>query len=111
MKYTLLISIVLLIIVFFSSCEKDNDLTGDCFSDVPTVRQIKNQPAVVKSAGGSFYIIEQGSIDSKLNPCNLKEDFQIDNLQITISGDVKATLQGGPGPCCTEDFVITKISK
>jgi hypothetical protein len=30
---------------------------------------------------------------------------------VTISGDVRSRPQGASEPCCTENFVITKISK
>ena len=96
--------------IFFYSCKKDETKTNDCFPNSTTYRQIIDKPATIKlQPGGLFYIVEQGTIDTKLNPCNLSSDFQVDNLQVTISGDVKTTIQGGPGPCCTENFVITKI--
>ena len=93
------------------ACNKDNTPTDDCFPNSSTVRQITNQQAIIKLAGGRFYIVEQGAIDTKLNPCNLTKEFQVDNLQVTVSGDVKATAQGGNEPCCTENFVIAKISR
>jgi hypothetical protein len=93
------------------SCKKGSNSTPDCFPDTSTVRQISNAQATIKKVEAAFYIVEQGSVDTKLNPCTLPTDFQVNNLQVIISGDVKATLQGGPGPCCTEDFVITKISR
>lgn len=94
------------------SCKKDNNKTDDCFPNETTYRQIVNKQATIrKLPSGLFYIVEQGTIDTKLNPCNLTTDFQVDNLQVTISGDVKATIQGGPGPCCTENLVITKITR
>lgn len=105
-------TIILIVGIAFISCEKDSRKTNDCFPNSTTARQIVNKLATVRQQpGGLFYIIEQGSIDTKLNPCNLANEFQVDNLQVTISGDVKATLQGGPGPCCTDDFVITKITR
>lgn len=95
-----------------NSCKKENTKTSDCFPNADTYRQIVDRPATVRQqAGGTFYIVEQGTIDTRLNPCNLTTEFQIDNLQVTISGDVKATLQGGTVPCCTENFVITKITR
>lgn len=115
MKTLMRLNFRLVTLIFFvtsiTSCEKDNNPTVDCFPNTSTVRQITNKQATIKSAGGKFYIIEQGTIDTKLNPCNLTHEFQVDNLQVTISGDVKATVQGGPEPCCTENFVITKISR
>lgn len=98
--------------ILFHSCKKDDTKTTDCFPNADTYRQIVDKPATVRQqASGTFYIIEQGTIDTKLNPCNLPTEFQVDNLQVTISGDVKATTQGGPGPCCIENFVITKITR
>ena len=55
--------------------------------------------------------VEQGSIDTKLLPCNLPMEFIQDGLQVVISGEVKSTPQSGFGPCCTENFVITKITR
>ena len=97
---------------FICSCKKDKANSNDCFPNVTTTRTILNKPATIKlQPGGVFYIVEQGTIDTKLNPCNLTTEFKVDNLQVTITGEVKATIQGGPGPCCTDDFYITKISK
>jgi hypothetical protein len=105
-------SLVLFIALAFFACKKDNVKSDDCFPGVITSRQIVDKPASIRQQSiGQFYIIEQGTIDTKLNPCNLPTEFQVDNLQVTISGDVKATVQSGPGPCCTDNFVITKISR
>jgi hypothetical protein len=96
----------------FYACKKNDAKTSDCFPDASTYRQIVDKPATIKQQpGGVFFIIEQGTIDTKLNPCNLPGDFQANNLQVIVSGNVKATVQGGPGPCCTENFVITEIKK
>jgi hypothetical protein len=97
--------------IIVCSCKKDNNGNTDCFPNSSTVRQITNGQATIKEVGSKFYIVEQGSIDTKLNPCSLPTQYQVNNLQVTISGDVKSTLQGGPEPCCTENFVITKITK
>jgi hypothetical protein len=111
MRYTTSFIASLFIITIAPSCKKDKNSNSDCFPNSSTVRQINNAQATVKKAGEKFYIVEQGSIDTKLNPCTLPQEFQIDNLQVTISGDVKSTIQSGPGPCCTENFVIAKISR
>ncbi len=58
-----------------------------------------------------IYIIEQGTIDTKLIPCNLPIEFVQDNLQVIISGDVKLRPREANEPCCTEDIVITKITR
>lgn len=81
--------------LFFSnSCKKDDSKKNDCLPTATTYRQIINKPATIRQhPGGTFYIVEQGTIDGQLIPCNLTADFQIDNLLVTISGDVKATVQ------------------
>lgn len=99
------------IMLLFSFCRKEKGTSNDCFPGAITYRTVIDQPAIVKQAGGVFFLVEQGSIDSKLVPCNLPADFQFDLLPVTISGDVKTTVQGGPGPCCTEYFVIKKIKR
>lgn len=108
-NYQFLIFVVLLLIV--SSCKKTNK-AENCFPEVPTVRQITNKPAVIKVTApvNSVYIVEQGSIDTKLIPCNLAKEFVQNDLQVIISGDVKETPQGS-GVCCTENFIITKITR
>ena len=101
--------LVLAALAIFASCKKNDTLKTECFPNDITTRTIVDKQAVIKLVDGKFYIVEQEAIDTKLIPCNLTQDFQVDNLQVTISGDVKATLQGGPGPCCSENFVISKI--
>lgn len=113
MKKTFLIPLFVGLLCFFlNSCKKDDSRRKDCLNTTATYRQIFDKPATIRQqTAGTFYILEQGTIDVKLNPCNLTADFHIDNLRVTISGDVKATVQGGLEPCCTEDFVITKITR
>ena len=101
----------MVLMIFFSACKKENNTTAGCWLDVLDTRIIVNSPATIKSTGAGFYIVEQGYIDLIFNPCNLNPAFQIDNLQVIISGNVKPTIQNGAGPCCTENFVITKIEK
>ena len=108
-KYITFLSILLGLIILFHSCKKNDKSKTGCFLNDTTARQIINKQASIKLANGQFYIVEQGTIDTKLIPCNLTQEFQVDNLQVTISGDIKATAQGGPAPCCSENFVITKI--
>ena len=93
------------------SCKKEKSNSDDCDPNLTTSRVLVNRPAtVLQPSDGQFYLIEHGTIDSKLLPCNLATAFKVHNLAVTISGDVKATVQGGPDPCCIEYFVITKIS-
>jgi hypothetical protein len=93
------------------SCKKD-EKTDSCFSGSPTVRQIVNQQATIKVTGTilGVYMVEQGSIDTKLIPCNLPQEFLQNDLQVIISGEVKST-PPGTGPCCSNNFVITSISR
>lgn len=104
-----------IIIILFLSCSscKKNTTNTDCFPDATTIEQIIDKPAIIKATGnpGEYFIILQGSIDRRLRPCNLSEEFKINNLSVMVSGLVKGTVQGGPLPCCTYDFTITKISK
>ena len=108
-NYISFLTILLGVTMLFHSCKKNETSKTDCFPNDITTRQIINKQASVKLTNGQFYIVEQGTIDTKLIPCNLTQDFQVDNLQVTISGDVKATAQGGSYSCCSENFVISKI--
>ena len=110
MRHCLTIIAFLPLTTIISSCKKDNSIT-DCFPNSSTVRQISNEEAMVKAGDGKFYLVEQNTIDTKLNPCTLAEEFQVDNLRVIISGDVKSTQRVAFEPCCTDNFVITKISR
>lgn len=90
---------------------KDKNSGTNCFPDTSIVRQIVNKNASIKLLNTQFFIVEDGTIDTKLNPCNLPREFQVDNLLVLISGDVKSTFYSGVGPCCTENFEITSILK
>ena len=107
------LTLTMLVVVFAGtfSCKKNADIKTTCLPDSKTVREITDKAAVVKAVNNQFYLIEQGTVDSKLRPCTLSQQFQHDNLNVTISGEVKATLQCADCPCCIEDFVITKISQ
>jgi hypothetical protein len=98
------------LVTIVGSCKKDKNITG-CFPNATTVRQISNMQAVIKLTAtvNPVWIIEQGLIDNILIPCNFPMEFYQDGLQVIISGEVKSTLQSGS--CCTENFVITKISR
>ena len=103
----------ILVATIFSSCKKNDNTTNNtgCIANATTVRQINNAQATVKINAGKFYIFEQGTIDTRLNPCFLATEFQVDNLQVIISGEVKLTQRVGNEPCCTEDFMIIKITR
>ncbi len=111
MRYWLNLMVLLLLLI---SCkkEKDETITG-CSPDAITIRQISNNQAIIKVTGmmNGVYILEQGTIDTKLIPCNLPAEFIQNDLQVIISGDVKFRQRTGIEPCCTENLVITKITR
>jgi hypothetical protein len=105
--------VLLLIMLHLISCKKQDESTG-CFSNAATTRVIANKKAMVKltaTAVEPVYLVEEGSIDTRLIPCNFPPEFYENDLEVTISGEVKATPQTGLVPCCAENFVITKISR
>lgn len=101
----------LYLVMVAGSCKKENK-TNNCSPDIPTVRRIDNKPAVIKLTAtvNPAYIVEQGSIDTKLIPCNLPMEFFENDLRVVISGEVKPSAQQG-GTCCTENLFITKITR
>ena len=101
---------IAIVIVIMNGCKKDKVLMPDCFPQMTTTRQIMDQQATVVLQNEVFYLIEQGTIDTRLKPCNLPQKYQIHNLQVTISGAVKSTIRNGVEPCCVENFVLTQIT-
>jgi hypothetical protein len=99
----------ILLLLIFLSCKKDKEKITNCFSDTPTTRSILNKKATIQLLNNEWYIIEKGIIDTRLLPCSLDDEFKIDNLPVTITGEVKNTIP--TGVCCTENFVVNKIEK
>lgn len=102
-----------LLLILAGSCTKENK-SPDCLPDSPTIRVIENKKAIVKltaTAVEPVYLVEEGAIDTRLIPCNFPMEFYQNDLQVTISGNVKAFQQTMPVTCCAENFVITKISR
>jgi hypothetical protein len=95
--------------ILFFSCKKSKETNTQCFSEVTTTRSIIDKPASIFFANNNYYIIEQSTIDIKLLPCNLPDEFKINGLLIKVSGEVKNLVANGP--CCIDNFVITKITK
>ncbi len=95
--------------IILISCKKSTDKSTTCFSDVTTTRIITDKPAYIHFADNQYYIKEQFTIDTRLLPCNLADEFKVSGLLVTISGEVKNSLPNNP--CCTDNFVITKISR
>lgn len=111
MLYNLSFWIGLFLICVSASCKKQAN-KNECFADVPTIRTLTNKQAVVKVTATvySAYLVEQGTIDTKLIPCNLPMEFLQNDLPVIVSGEVKGTPRDG-GPCCAENFVITQITR
>jgi hypothetical protein len=101
--------ISILLTITFLSCKKNKETNSTCFSDSSTTRTILNKQATIQLLNNEFYIIEKGTIDIRLLPCSLADEFKINNLQVTISGEVKNTVL--TSACCTENFVVNKIEK
>jgi hypothetical protein len=105
--------ILLLLMTLLNRCKKNDKLSENCFSGAPTIRQILNKQAIIKitAPNASPYLVETGSIDGKLIPCNLPSEFNQNDLLVTISGEVKQRTQSGLEPCCSENLFITKITR
>jgi len=108
-QYITLLTILLISTSFFSCKKTSTAATVDCFEGTATTRTITDKKATVKLSGAEFYLVEDGSIDTKLKPCNLQSEFQVHDLQVTISGMVKSAVT--ISVCCTENFVLTKIER
>ena len=94
------------------SCKK-HKATAPCSPDNTTIRTITDKKAVIQVTAtvNPAWIIEEGSTDTKLIPCNLPMEFYQNGLQVVISGDVKLTVQDSQAPCCNQSFIITKITR
>jgi hypothetical protein len=105
--------LILLLMTFFVGCKKNGQQADNCFADAPTIRQIVDKQALIKitNPNGGAYLVETGSIDGKLIPCNLPTEYYQNDLLVTISGEVKPRVQSPLEPCCSEDFFITKITR
>ena len=94
-KHNLLGLFVLLGIIFFFACKKDDS------SDFTTVKQIETRNAVMKCSNFVKHIyFEEGIISDSptlpdtiymLEPINLPEKFNLHDLKVTVSGDIIAT--------------------
>lgn len=105
-------NLLFVVVMLFTNACKKNKTTDDCSPNSAIARTILNKPATIfKQPNGIFYIVEQGTIDSKLIPCNLPSEFKVDQMQVVISGEVKTSGQPASAPCCTNNFYILKITK
>ncbi len=108
MRYILVF--ISLILIISTSCKKDNKLDRACFTDTANAGRLIDKQATIKLSGTTFYMYEQGTIDTRLIPCNLPQDFKVNDLQVKISGYTKQSKEGG-AICCTEILFITKITR
>lgn len=102
-----LVLFVIATLLFTVSCKKESTLDQSCSNGDTVVREIVEAVATVHDAGGSFQIIEENTYDTRLLPCNLPEEFKVDQLQVVITGKTLATFQ--TGICCVERLVLQKI--
>lgn len=115
MRRYLILILVIGIISPSVACKKDKKEPSpdDCFAGSAIIRKITDVEATVLVTATIYgnYLVEKGAIDTRLIPCNLPQEFMQNNLTVTVSGEVRtgATVMGGP--CCTQNFVITKISR
>jgi hypothetical protein len=93
-------------------CKRENSYQ-DCLPYIKTISTLNNvQGKIVLIDNPAVYAIFVGQGPDTLAylPCNLPMYFQIQNLQVTVSGLVKYTLD----PCytarCFQGFVITQIA-
>lgn len=104
------ISFFLLSLMVFAACKKEKN-NNDCYPDSPVIRSIVNEQTTIRQLpDGQFYMVASGTIDTRLIPCNLPSEFQIANLNVTITGETKAIIQPPLAPCCSEGLVIFKIT-
>jgi hypothetical protein len=103
------LAISFLFTTLFISCKKNTEKDITCFSDIATMRIITDKAASIQFTNNRYYIIEQLTIDARLLPCYLADEFKVNGLAVTVSGEVKNNVSDGP--CCTENFVITIIKK
>jgi hypothetical protein len=109
MRQSLILFTVFFIAISCLSCKKVTNAPDNCSTESVTIRTITNKQATIKLTDDACYIIEDGTIDTRLKPCTLQQDFQVNDLRVTISGMVKSAVN--TGVCCTENFVLTKIER
>lgn len=110
-KHLYAIVLILIIAVVFTACDKDGNIPDDCYADQQTIRTLNNKTATVNWDGTTGYLVEEFTYDTRLYPCKLPGEFQVDKLVVKISGDVKAIPEIALAPCCADGIVLTSIKK
>lgn len=103
--------ITALIIGLLTGCQKDNNSENPDCSSGAVLQSVVDQLAIVKQQGSEFYLIPEGAIDSKYYPCSIPEAFQVNDLPVKITGDIRAKASAGPGPCCNYWVQLFSISR
>ena len=107
------------LIVFFgllscTSCKKTQSGIDEnaCFNDAEATRQITNSPAAIfQLPDSSFVLVEEGTFDTWLIPCNLPSEFEENNLLVVLSGKTRPQVSTVPAPCCPEEMIVTQIAR
>jgi hypothetical protein len=108
---------ICMVCLLLPACKKNSTAAKNgCDPLAITSRKIVAKKATVKltaTATYPVYLVEEGSIDTKLIPCNFPAgpEYNQNDLQVTITGDVKPVAAIDYGPCCSENLVITSIAK
>jgi len=105
--------ILLLSLVSFACRKADDEPKTGCDATAQTLRHINNKFATVEVNATiiGVLLVEDNTIDSKLVPCNLPQEYVQHGLKVIISGDVKARKALTNEPCCKDAFVISKIAR
>lgn len=117
MRISFSLLITYIICLLLPACKKNSTaVKNGCDPLSTTSRQLIAKKATVKltaTATYPVYLVEEGAIDTKLIPCNFPvgAEYYQNDLQVIISGDVKPVAAIDYGPCCSENLVITQISK
>src|SRR4030042_1041572 len=96
-KQCISISISLILTMMLLNCETKSDI--DCGYNGKTIKIINDQNASIKDVEDQFFLyFKEGiKIDSPnildtiffLLPCNLPDQFKVDNQEVKISGEIK----------------------
>lgn len=110
----------LLLLIIATGCKKDKkdkeetlDVLPPCYKQSPVYRELKDKRATVKVTATAIgtYLVEEGSIDTKLITCDLPLEFQKNNLEVIINGGVHDMPPVSNFPCCIQSLDITSIRK
>jgi hypothetical protein len=98
-------------IVLLTGCQKEKYAENPDCSSGAVLQSVVDQPAVVIQLGSDYYLIPEGSIDSRYYPCSIPEAFRVNDLPVKITGDIRAKASAGPRPCCDYWIQLFSISR